>query len=76
MLLSVLHKLQIFGDVYMSLLMKNIQLDKMATEYFEKKLCLMVTKDVKTYKKYLVFVFLRAFIDFLAYYLCLKSDFL
>ena len=60
----------------MNLLMKNIQLDKMVVEYFEKKcLCLMVTKDVKTYKKYLVFVFLRTFIDFLAYYLFFKSDF-
>ena len=29
-LLSVLHKLQIFSDAYMNLLMKNIQLDKMA----------------------------------------------
>ena len=35
----------------------------------------MVTKDVKTYKKYIVFVFLGTFIDFLAYYLCFKSDF-
>ena len=30
MLLSVLHKLQIFGDVHMNLLTKKIQLDKMA----------------------------------------------